>query len=234
MAEHGIFPPASLQSNDSLRVFSLTLTTAHKRDQFLPSWQCEEMEFFIAEQGEDGKYEGRSQKKPWAKQNQAVLRQKTASSSAKTQLSCPMAAAQILWVLCGEQRTAVFFVFCFFVFSGIRSEALMSSCQFSTSEYGTYLGPFSEDSFRFSTWKCWKWCHPFCHATAPKSVNLGHQPRVQSLTDAQYANRRQSRMTRTQSYFSLDGACSQDLQAHNMSGFQTSVKSTGQLWASMT
>lgn len=48
MAEHGIFPPASLQSNDPPKVFSLTLTTAYKRDQFLPSGQSEEMESFIA------------------------------------------------------------------------------------------------------------------------------------------------------------------------------------------
>lgn len=39
MAEHGIFPPASLQSNDPPKVFSLTLTTAYKRDQFLPLGQ---------------------------------------------------------------------------------------------------------------------------------------------------------------------------------------------------
>lgn len=49
MAEHGIFPPASLQSNDPPKVFSLTLTTAYKRDQFLPSGQREDMASFIAE-----------------------------------------------------------------------------------------------------------------------------------------------------------------------------------------
>lgn len=74
----------------------------------------------------------------------------------------------------------------------------------------------------------------FLSYTSTKSVNLGQQPQVQSLPDAQYANRMQSRTRRTQSYFCLDEACSQALQAHNMSGFQTSVKSTGQLWASMT
>lgn len=47
--EHGIFPPASLQSNDPPKVFSLTLTTAYKRDQFLPAGQCEEMESFNGE-----------------------------------------------------------------------------------------------------------------------------------------------------------------------------------------
>lgn len=44
--EHGILPPASLQSNDPPKVFSLTLTTAYKRDQFLPPGQCEEMGSF--------------------------------------------------------------------------------------------------------------------------------------------------------------------------------------------
>ena len=47
--EHGILPPASLQSNDPLKVFSLTLTTAYKRDQFLPPGQCEETESFNGE-----------------------------------------------------------------------------------------------------------------------------------------------------------------------------------------
>lgn len=46
--EHGILPPASLQSNDPPKVFSLTLTTAYKRDQFLPPGQCEEMGGFNA------------------------------------------------------------------------------------------------------------------------------------------------------------------------------------------
>lgn len=41
MGEHGILRSASSQSNDPPKVFSLTLTTAYKRDPFLLGGQCE-------------------------------------------------------------------------------------------------------------------------------------------------------------------------------------------------
>lgn len=150
MAEHGIFPPASLQSNDPPKVFSLTLTTAYKRNQFLPLGQRKEMEFFITEWrwGQKVQRMIREATLSSANQNEAALHQKMGSSSTKSQLSCPVAAAQILWVLCREQRAACFFFFFLQASEDFHSEALMSSCPFSMSEYlvflsyGTYLGPF--------------------------------------------------------------------------------------------
>lgn len=116
MAEHGIFPPASLQSNDPPKVFSLTLTTAYKRNQFLPLGQREEMEFFITEWrwGQKVQRMIREATLSSANQNEAALHQKMGSSSTKSQLSCPVAAAQILWVLCREQHAACFFFFFFY------------------------------------------------------------------------------------------------------------------------
>lgn len=203
-------------------------------------------------------------------QNEAALHQETVSSSAKLQLSCLVAAAEILWVLCREQRAAV-------VFSGVRRFTQWSVNVFQSvlnvwvscvsllrdilrpvflkisgsyawkrlkgvqlSEPNTdrvcqcdfiwmlkinisqnskrkknlaifhknhHLGNkhgiqhFAGSNSRLSNmdkisinisivskfkspWKSHK-CHPFCHPTAAKSVNLGQQPRVQRLPDAQ-------------------------------------------------
>lgn len=74
MAEHGIFPPASLQSNDAPKVFSLTLTTAYKRDQFLPSGQHKEMEFFITEWRWEQRVWRKIKNEPWAPQTKMKLR----------------------------------------------------------------------------------------------------------------------------------------------------------------
>lgn len=121
MAEHGIFPPASLQSNDPPKVFPLTLTTAYKRDQFLPLGQ--EMESFTAMRRWGQKW-GRAVKEPG---ENGVLHHKTPSSPVKRQLP---------WqnrYCCFIRRTSSS---CFFQASkDLKSEALMSSCQFSVAEY---------------------------------------------------------------------------------------------------
>lgn len=118
------FPPASLQSNDPPKVFPLTLTTAYKRDQFLPLGQREETESFIATRRWGQKW-GRAVKEPG--ENEAALHHKMPSSPVKRQL---------LWqnrYCCFIRRTSSS---CFFQASeGLKSEALMSSCQFSVAEY---------------------------------------------------------------------------------------------------
>lgn len=115
MAEHGIFPPDSLQSNDPPKVFSLTLTTAYKRDQFLPLGQRAEMEFFITEWRWGQKVQRMIREATFssANQNEAALHQKTGSSSAKSQLSCPGQQHRY----CGfyaENSVQLVFLFCFF------------------------------------------------------------------------------------------------------------------------
>lgn len=132
---------------------------AYKRDQFPPSGRCEEMEFFITEWRWGQKVRRKISKGTLssAHQNEVALHQKTGSSSAKPQLSCPVAPAQILWVLCGEQHAAVFLFFQ--ASEDFQSEALMSFCPFSISgylvflSYVTFLGPFSWKSAE-DNWKC--------------------------------------------------------------------------------
>lgn len=116
MAEHGMFPPASLQSNDAPKVFSLTLTTAYKRDQFLPSGQHKEMEFFITEWRWEQRVWRKIKNEPWAPQAKMKLRytRKPVSSSAKLQLSGLVAAAEMLWVLWTACSMQLLF------FSGVR------------------------------------------------------------------------------------------------------------------
>lgn len=128
MAEHGIFPPASLQSNDAPKVFSLTLTMAYKRDQFLPSGQHKEMGFFITEPRWGQKVRRQIREgKPWAPQTKMKPRytRKQWAVLQNHSCGCPVATAQILWVLCGEQRAAViFFFFCRSKISTAKRERL--------------------------------------------------------------------------------------------------------------
>lgn len=118
------FPPASLQSNDPPKVFPLTLTTAYNRDQFLLLGHCEEMERFMTTWRWRQKW-GRAVKEPG--ENEAALHYKTPSSPVKRQLP---------WqnrFCCFIRRTSSS---CFFQASeDLKSEALMSSCQFSVAEY---------------------------------------------------------------------------------------------------
>lgn len=96
MGEHGIFPPASLQSNDPPKVFSLTLTTAYKRDQFLPAGQCEETESFNGEWrwGQKARRKIAGETLSSAVHNEAPRRYKMLDTSVKLQLSCPVAGVQ--------------------------------------------------------------------------------------------------------------------------------------------
>lgn len=111
--EHGILPPASLQSNDPLKVFSLTLTTAYKRDQFLPPGQCEETESFNGEWrwGQKAKEEDH-RVKVWAvpTRMEPLLHYKMLDTSVKTRAVSPR----------GRRTDTVCFVWtmehrCFFV-----------------------------------------------------------------------------------------------------------------------
>lgn len=143
--EHDIFPPATLQSNDPPKVFSLTLTTAYKRDQFLPPGQCEEMESFNGE-WRWGQNAGREiTGETLSSAEWTLLHYKMLNTSVELQLSRPVAGVEIRSVLYEPQSTAVS--------SGYRSTQIKKNdkSQSFWSSFCRYVLPIHHRSLNQST-----------------------------------------------------------------------------------
>lgn len=147
MSEHGILPPASLQSNDAPKVLSLTLTTAYKRDQYLPLGQHKEMEFFITEWRWEQRVWRKIKNEPWAPQTKMKLRYTRKRWAVLQNYSCLASWQQQRY--CGFYAENSVQLLFFPAFEDLHSEVWMSSSLFSMSEYlvflcyGTYCGQFS-------------------------------------------------------------------------------------------